>query len=306
MSKISSQYFVALIVDSDAKSRMRIKAVTTEAAEFRSEIHTSTLEQGISKLGSGDKFDIVFVSERFGPKPVQEFIAKGKTLIGGQDAAYIMVVEAGLQDATSAATHVLVGADGILCAPYSVSQLVDITKLAARIKLERGQARSEAALRVIMREITGMIDAAAVLRGLGARVSSAFKKIKQKLDTVRGFPNFEKMYERVAVDTFESAAPPDPSFLARNYKGASQRIRKKLEDRLLAAFENPDDPAGLGAGAATIDSGAVSLQGSSTSASSSTSGPPSGGMPVPASAPSGSPAPTAPGTKAPGEGVPKK
>ena len=63
--------FVTLILDPDAKSRMRTKAATVEIAEFRTVQHTASTEEALSRLACGEPVDIILVSECLGAEKIK-------------------------------------------------------------------------------------------------------------------------------------------------------------------------------------------------------------------------------------------
>ena len=131
----------------------------------------------------------------------------------------------------------MMGADGFLFEPYSVDQLVEITDLAAKVKAERSLAREQAALGFLLNDVMQQIDLIAYLRSAGYDVGRGMRRFKQ-MCTVFGTLEGESLdlYYNLAVDKFIEAPFPKKMYQA-NYKGASKRVKEKMEKKLLAKLE---------------------------------------------------------------------
>ena len=82
-------------------------------------------------------------------------------------------------------------------------------------------------------------DKIAYLRGLGYDVGRGFKRFKEMCSVFKTLSGEElEMYFKLAIDKFENAPIPAAK---KNYKGASARVKKKMEEKLLAEIEAEDD-----------------------------------------------------------------
>lgn len=228
------EQFNAIIVDSDTVTRMRLKQVCSSVATFGKVNFTTTLSEGIDKMLATGGTDVMFVSHLFGQEEIGQFIKKGKELKEGQDTAYVLVLPA--KDQSNSATiaqNMLSGADGLLFEPYSVDQLVDITRLAAKVRKERSQAREEATIRFLLKDIITNLDALAYARSCGAELGPAVKHFQQMCKVLQTLsPESQAVYYNLVADTFEAAPVPQTILGMKKYIGASKRIKKRVSDHI--------------------------------------------------------------------------
>jgi DNA-binding NarL/FixJ family response regulator len=229
----------AYIVDSELDTRMRLKQVTTSVPNFGKVTLLSSPREAISKLTSSvDPCDVIFVSHHFEQNDVANFIRDAKATKAGQDCAYILVLQSSDQESGKVAKNMMIGADGQLFEPYSVEYLVEITHLAARVKLERAQSREEAAMRFLVTDIMNQVDICAYMKASGYDVTRHVKKLKE-FCTIFGTlsPQSVDTYYQVAISMFENAPLPKAVPQRKTYGGASSRVRKKQEEKLVAELE---------------------------------------------------------------------
>ena len=230
----------AFVVDNDMAARMRLKSATTSVPRFGQVKLLSTLEEALSALNVAvASQDVIFISKRFPQDAITPFIANAKQTTAGQDAAYVLVLRTDDQQAESVAKNVLGGTDGFLLEPYSVDQLVEITELAARVRKERSQEREAAALRFLINDVIKQIDRVWFLKASGFDVGRSFKKLK---DMCTVFQTLDKetceLYYEIVVNAFEAVPIPQPP--AKHYKGVSDRVRKRMEQKILADMDAED------------------------------------------------------------------
>jgi CheY-like chemotaxis protein len=241
---MSSYLLDALIVDPDIDTRMRLKTATTSVSQFKRVFLLGSLKEGLDRLGSSEPFNVMFLSYKFPQKDITDFIQSGKKTKSGEDAAYVLIVGTNSQDSSTVASSVLMGADGLLFEPYSVDNLTEITNLAVRVKKERSTHREEAALKFLINDMINTLDLLTYLKAAGHDVGRGLKRFKDMcavLDTLGG--DSKEIYMRVAQQMFEEAPLPKKLF-QKAYVGASSRIKKKMEEKLLAELESgaPGDP----------------------------------------------------------------
>lgn len=228
----------ALIIDPDLDTRMRLKAATTSVVEF-GKVHliTSISETSRKLEAGGEAVDVMFLSYRFERADIAAFIKSAKETKTAQDAAYVLVLQTKEQDSQTVAENVMIGADGLLFEPYSVDQLVEITALAARVKKERSDAREAAALKFLLKDVMHQIDLIAYLKSVGYDVGRGIRRFKQMCEVFRTLEgNSKEVYYNLAVDMF-SEAPFPKKIYQKTYKGASSRVKKKMEQKLIEELE---------------------------------------------------------------------
>ena len=228
----------AVTVDPDPTQRMRLKQASISIPQFEKMHQLSTLSDCSKFVQGQDPIDIVFLSFRFSHDEVIQFITDSKKSSAFRDAAFVLVLGANDQDSSTIAKNVLLGADGFLFEPYSVENLTEITRLAARVKGERGAARERAAIGFLIKEIGSQLDLLASLRSAGHEAGISVRSFRE---TCSVLPTLEQtslhVYYEVAQKFFEDATLPKNLF-QKTYSGSSKRVQKMLEEKLLSELKN--------------------------------------------------------------------
>lgn len=243
---VNPHKFDAILIDPDLNSRMRLKQATTAVPQFGAVQQTSTVNEALSRMGGGDKCDVIFLSFRIDQSEITNFIRKAKETKAGQDTAYVLVMKGGADGATIA-QNVIGGADGMLFEPYSVDYLYEITNLAARVKRERSDLREKAAIQMLVQDLITQVDQLAYLKSCNMDTVRAFKRLKESCDFIRSLsPESVQAYYQMAVDSFQAAPIPSNVSKYKKYGGASDRIKKRMEKKVAAEMEAKAKPPGGG------------------------------------------------------------
>lgn len=226
------------IVDSDLERRMRLKQATVPVTLFRQTTQLSTLDEALSKLDYDDSGDLIFISSRFGEAEMSTFISRAKEMKRGQDSTFVLVLDAKEQASARLPEYMLLGIDGFLFEPYSVDGLVETANLSLRIKGERREARERLAITVMAKDIIRQIDTLSLLK----RYSLTSSKVSQRLtslgESVRKLSNDSlEVYFKVLVDEMIAAPLPEKQFQVQSYVGASSRVKKLMEKKLVEQLE---------------------------------------------------------------------
>ncbi|MBX7137816.1 MAG: hypothetical protein K1X83_07510 [Oligoflexia bacterium] len=233
----------AFIIDSDIDTRMRLRQATSSVQQFGKVTALNEPRDATMKLQSGaEHCDVIFLSCRFDDKEIAEFVRAAKETKFGQDAAYILVLNTNNQDSSTVANSVMLGLDGFLFEPYSVDQLVEITVLSAKVKKERSVARERIALTLMMTDMMNQLDLVAYLKSTGILPETSWKKLTEFAAPLRNLgPESFALYCDIAVAMFSNAPAPKRSFKTENYKGASSRVKRKMEQKLIAETEKQSE-----------------------------------------------------------------
>lgn len=235
---MSLEKFNAIVADPDIDTRMRLKQATTAVVQFEEVSQANSLKEVLVKLGAGGKWDVVFVSQRFGEEEIKTLVTEAKQTKGGQDSAYVLVLKSGNQDKATMGAQMLSGADGFLFEPYSVDQLVEITELSARVKKEREEIRQKIGFTLLITDFMTQLDTCAYLKSLDYGLSRSLEKLREMGHQLHTIPESKKQaLHEVIVKLFSEAAPPKAMFQGKAYSGASERVKKKLADKILLEAE---------------------------------------------------------------------
>lgn len=226
--------FSALVVDSDMESRARLKDAMRAAGGFEQLSTAKSLEDALKQLSSDKVFDIIFVSHRLELEGISHFIGQAKRLPNACDSAFILL-QSSATDSGAFTVNLLRGHDGFLIEPYSVDSLVEVMALAEQVRSERRQARLILALRLFVRELILQFSQLVRLRRMGHRAGISYEVFKNMCSVLRSLePDMEKLYFEIILETFPAIeAPSHRELSSKTYSGASERIRRKLSEKML-------------------------------------------------------------------------
>lgn len=236
-----SEKITCLIIDSDIPARMRLKQAAIPLGKFSNTSICSSFEETTQKLSGEYVADLIFISERFEEEVTTDFVRRAKDMKGGQDSAFVLVLGSQTDQSQRIARSVLTGFDGFLMEPFSVNDLEGVVKLTQRIKKERSSAREKRALELLLRDMIKQLDKIAFIASKGRDPKNALKKMHAMCATLEGMgPQAKEIYYECVVTAMENA--PLNSFSAdfKNYAGTSTRIKKALEDKMLAQMEQAE------------------------------------------------------------------
>lgn len=226
------------IVDSDAEKKMRLKAAATPVALFHRIVLFHNLQEALNKIEVDGDCDIVFLSSRFEEKEISDFIAEVKHSPNGSDATFVLVLGlAGTQN-QKLPEYMLLGIDGFLFEPYSVEGLTDTANLALKLRKERQGSRERLAIAVLVKDIMKQVDAIALTKRLGLGSSKLSARLEALGAAIRKLPD-ETIYPYLNLLVEEMIASPLPEKMSQfeSYKGASTRVKKVIEKKILEELE---------------------------------------------------------------------
>jgi hypothetical protein len=131
-----------------------------------------------------------------------------------------------------------------LVEPYSLNALVEITKLAEKVKAERQAARLRLALRLLVTEIKDQLDRLAAMKKKGCIATISQNVFAEMCSVLKELdPKELEIYYETAIGVFSLNRPAQPSGVNeyfRTYKGVSRRLQEKVSlqalERVKRAF----------------------------------------------------------------------
>lgn len=230
--------FHCLIVDSDQEARKRLLQAMKQIDGFSSDLMVDSTQDAVQKIELGKPFDVFFISESFPEEDLKSFIEKAKSLEKSQDAAFILVQRTTDDEIEARENAILLGGDGVLCAPFSVDKLQKVTELAAEVRKNRWAVREQIRMKKAMPEIMAKLDLAATVKSEGFKgevTGDAFRKACGELsgDELESIA----IFLGVALDEFEHAEVPEGLDKVDQYKGISHRVRDRIEKKVVKKLE---------------------------------------------------------------------
>lgn len=223
---------------------MKLKQATTQVVDFGQVLPLGTFADANTHMNGERPWDIVFVSTRFENDAISQFITNAKNTKCGQDTAYVMVMKALPQGNTSVAQNMMLGGDSVLCEPYSVDSMVEITRLAARVKKERSDSREKIAINLLIADIVNQVDVIACLKASGCEPGTSIKKLREMNAMIKALSEDKLGYYQATLieKLLEAKVPPKALLGAKRYGGVSSRVKKKMESKILSELTKADKP----------------------------------------------------------------
>jgi response regulator RpfG family c-di-GMP phosphodiesterase len=225
----------AIIGDPELDARMRLKQAASAVTDFGTISQAGTLDESLTRLQTSGHVDVVFISCRFPTDQISNFIKQAKETKEGMDAAYVLLLQNIEKQSSSIASSVMNGGDGFLLEPYSVDALVEITKLAAKVRTERRDTREKAAIKMILKDVIEQIDLVSYLKASKFEVGVSMRKLRELCSMLTKLEGDAKnACHELMLQMFIDAPLPKKMFQAKSYGGISNRVKKRMEAKVMA------------------------------------------------------------------------
>jgi len=244
MSTAAPHTYTGVIYDPDEGSRMRLKSATMSVSDFGAVSAGADEHDAMLCVDRHQRVDLIFLSEKIAADRIQRFIETSKQNPKAELASFIIVKSSTLGGITAPGA-LLLGADGIICEPFSVEALMEIIALARRLSRERELVHRRLGATLLVTDLISQIDAAAYLKAQGTKAVSLERSMRQLREKARELAEEQpEIYFDVLVRLLEKAKPMQGELKTRLYQGASNAVRRRVETKLLheiAALQKPED-----------------------------------------------------------------
>lgn len=230
-----------LLLDNDLDARMRLQHAISLNPEFGRDIQTNNFTEALEVIrGESKSLDLVFIANtNLQFQDIEQFVGEARTLVGAQDAAFVVVFSS-YEGKDELITQVYeLGADSYIFEPYSADDFRRMANLAARVGPRRLIDREVLSIGPIVREIIKLVDLMHSLLVQHCSIEKSREKLRSLGQRLAGF---QKESKEVYFDYIEECLPllpapaPETDEL-KNHQHKSPRLRKRLEDALLRAPE---------------------------------------------------------------------
>ena len=238
------QQLKGLILDPDKKSRVRLKTATDSLDEFGAVTACSDERETLKWVDRYDKVDIVFVSEKLDQTRVGSFIEQVKQCSNCMSAVFV-VIKPNSGSGLSAADALMLGADAILCEPFSADGLSEVVQLAERLGRERDEVRNRIAITLLVTDLINQLDATSVLVSEGldpVALRKSLANLGEKLQSMTA--EQRETYFDILVRLTSKATPMNKHLATKVYHGVSARVRRNTELKIcreIASFNRFKD-----------------------------------------------------------------
>lgn len=169
-----------------------------------------------------ERVDIMFLSERLDPETLENLIQRVKNSEKGTECVFV-VVKSSPDGGIPVSEALSLGADCILCEPFSVDNLAQVVELGNKIARDRkGRARLSATL--LVTDILDQIDAAAFLMKSGHNPGILMKSARKLGERIHEIEDEDLgMYFEIVFKLINLKKPMNKELAAEIYRRASER-----------------------------------------------------------------------------------
>lgn len=219
----------ALIVDPDGSSRMRLRAAIGAIPSFKHLEQSQSILQALSTMNSeAEELTVIIIASSFGTTVINEFFEKAKETKRGSPSARILKLDVDSQNAEDISKGIFQGADGFLCEPFSVVALSETTKIALDLFGQRKRERMEAAITLIIEDLTRMLDQIALNLSDGKPPGAPIVKLRNLGTTAKGLEeDLHPFFQDLMIKKCEDAQPRK---VQSRLERAKERVRQKQEE----------------------------------------------------------------------------
>lgn len=232
---MSTQLYDIVVIDESNDRRMRLKAATSSAGIFGDVTLCRDFRVGLDKLKEGRDRVIVFVASGVSETSITTFTKKAKETAKGRDSAYILILDSSSSSNAAIAGSVLEGVDGVLLEPFSVESLLETTKVASTIYLQRRREREESAISCIIQNVLKNVDDVSSLKARGLSPGEKMRELKDSKEIIHSISNGLKQfyYSQIIEQSQLAQVPAELKAFWNNQatqeEKALERLKAKLE-----------------------------------------------------------------------------
>lgn len=225
--------FFALIVEPDIDARMRLKQTASVLHSFQNLYHVNSLREARNYVElAPQNIDILFVSKRIPHDEMREFFNFCRDKGRAKTAANIVLFQSMTEGSNLISSILELGADGILCEPFSVDQLSEISELAIGVRREKSEVLEKKMLTMLFEDFVKQIDLIACLRSSGCEPGHSAKVLRELGETLSTLPERTKtLFNEICVLKFPEILPPPDELNPNMYGGASERVKKMMSKK---------------------------------------------------------------------------
>ncbi len=226
----------AMVVDSDADSRLRVHQMAGGLPGFGSLQMVPSLAEALknlnSRLDSQPDVDLVFLSHRFEKNSINQFVQLAKDTNKGRSAAYILLLQDS-SDEVGVSSGVLQGADGVLVEPFCKSSVCEILTLSESVKRQRNVVRGEALIDFLCSDIIKKIDDIAIDQMTGRDPSENLTELRdlEKVVADLGSDKIPLYQKKIIVMLVASQPNPEIEKWYKKKMACEGRKNKKTKTR---------------------------------------------------------------------------
>ena len=227
-----SEKFHPLIIEPEATYRIRLKQAMNVTGLFNPPHFCRSFSEARQMLNSSMLCDVIFISQRVNADGLAAFLAFLPDSHSGRECAIIGMEHSSNKSKSAVAGKMIDGIHGILFEPYSVQDVTEMAKLAARVRFAHLQTKEKTAVRLLLADSLLQVDKIALGQMRGTSVEREVSKLQEMCAPLARLKTISPhIYRDIASVTFAEAPIPPSTISYQPYGGVSERLQQKLSKK---------------------------------------------------------------------------
>ena len=229
---------LAIIVDPDSDSRARFKQALSEFSRFSAIESIDSFEGTLRRLALRGGISAIFLSQRFNPTQMFEFLEQARLTPNGRECLYILVMHSQIESKGTLGSKFMAGFNGFIVEPYSSEQIIGVLDLAAKLQNEARVNKNRVGLTLLATDIIELIDTIALLKSSGFDSNKSSERLRELcLPLANLEEESRQLFHQILFTLLDSIQAPPRKTIGQDYRGMSDRVRRRMEDRILREVE---------------------------------------------------------------------
>ena len=229
---------LAIIVDPDSDSRSRFKQALSEFSRFSAIESIESLDGTLRRLALRGGIAAIFLSQRFNPTQLFEFLEQARLTPNGRECLYLLVIHSQIESKGTLGSKFMAGFNGFIVEPYSSEQIIGVLDLAAKLQNEARVNKNRVGLTLLATDIIELIDTIALLKASGFDSSKSSERLRELCLPLANLDlDSRQLFHQILFSLLETIKAPTRKTLGQDYRGMSDRVRRRMEDRILREVE---------------------------------------------------------------------
>ncbi|MCB9030517.1 MAG: hypothetical protein H6619_05650 [Deltaproteobacteria bacterium] len=220
-----------LIVDGDNNSRIRLKQAATKAAPRAEIISVDSCSLGLKEIGEKSHFQYIFLSSSLDHEKIKDFLKEAKEKQGKKVFSSVLVIQGKDNDRSFIAQSYLNGFNGILCSPYSISDISELVKVVALNKATGKGPEERSAAGFLLDGALSLIDEIALKMALEKPTGKERKRLIETAQTLSSLcESLDEEYYKLAVRKLERVPAPKDVIGKKRKKAEEEKVDQTKDE----------------------------------------------------------------------------
>ena len=193
-----------------------------------------SLDATTRRLALRGGISAIFLSQRFAPTQLFEFLEQARVTPNGRECLYLLVVHSQTESKGTLGSKFMAGFNGFIVEPYSSEQIIGVLDLAERLQVEARVNKNKVGLTLLATDIIEQIDLISLLKASGFDSTKSSERLRELCMPLRNLEETSRqLFHEILFTLLESIKAPTRKTLGHSYSGMSDRVRRRMEDRIV-------------------------------------------------------------------------